>query len=49
MSELLPNPAVDISLLSPTHQRVLSSLARLLENRLTDLQATLGPHLPGIA
>ncbi|MBO3272200.1 hypothetical protein [Hymenobacter defluvii] len=35
--------------LSATHQRVLSSLVALLEDRLMALQALLGPHPAGIA
>ncbi|MGI4835197.1 MAG: hypothetical protein ACRYFK_17220, partial [Janthinobacterium lividum] len=34
---------------SATHQRVLSSLVLLREDRLTSLRAVLGPHAPGIA
>ena len=49
MSSLLPIPPAGEPLLSPTHQRVLSSLALLLEDRLLALQALLGPHPPGIA
>jgi hypothetical protein len=45
----LPIPPAGEPLLSPTHQRVLSSLVLLLEDRLTALQALLGPHPPGIA
>ena len=35
--------------LSATHQRVLSSLVLLLEDRLAGLRAVLGPLAPGIA
>ena len=49
MPSPLPIPPAGEPLLSPTHQRVLSSLVLLLEDRLTALQAVLGPHPPGIA
>ncbi len=49
MPSPLPVPPAGEPLLSPTHQRVLSSLVLLLEDRLTALQALLGPHPPGIA
>ena len=49
MPNYLPTPPAGVLLLSATHQRVLSSLVLLLEDRLASLRAVLGPPAPGIA
>ena len=48
MPSPLPTPPAGFPL-SATHQRVLSSLVLLLEDRLASLRAVLGPPAPGIA
>lgn len=49
MNNSLPTLSAGVPPLSATHQRVLSSLVLLLEDRLASLRAVLGPHPPGIA
>lgn len=45
----MPDSSLFPSALSATHQRVLSSLVLLLEDKLADLRDVLAPHPAGIA